>query len=158
MKRIETLRDLITAVVELKQIAGGFCETFTIKKTWFLAEDYEDSFTDGDPVGSVWICSRPSAVRNIVRAGTPTAAEEEMTVSMTVIFPKTEESESEIGRHVQLVEELTDTIRCAACVNGYGFIEAKPAHDEWGTPYLFVNMERGNFFTSIEFKFSSTIH
>ncbi|MDO4584897.1 MAG: hypothetical protein Q4D62_12435 [Planctomycetia bacterium] len=155
--RIEKLRDLMTAAVELKRLAGGFCEAFAVKKTWFLAEDYEDSFVDGEPVGNVWFCPRPSTMQNYIRQGDLTAVTEKLTVHMTVIFPISSNSEEAIGRHVQLTEELIDTVRKVACSNDYGFVKAEPAHDDWGTPYLFVNMERRNFFTSIEFQFLTAI-
>lgn len=158
--RIETLRDTIMAAVELKQLAGSFCEPFVVKKTWFLCEDLEDSYDEScEPVGTVWICPRPTAIRNLVRHdGQTCVVEEELTLNMTVAFPRTCSSEDQVGTHVRLVEELTDTIRQIAIANGYGFTKAEPARDDYGTPYLFINMEKGSFFTIMEFQFLNFIN
>lgn len=159
--RVATIRDLITAAIEARQLAttGGFCEPFEVKKTWFLAEDYENLFDEStQPAGIVWICARPALLTNLVRASGTTAVEEELTVHVTVIFPASEQTETEIQTHVQLTEEITDTIRKVVTTNGYGFVKAEPAHDDYGTPYLFVNMEKRSFFTSIEFKFINHIN
>lgn len=158
--RIETLRDTIIAAVELKQLAGVFCEPFEAKKTWFLCEDLEDSYdAQCEPIGTVWLCPRPTALKNLARHdGQTHVAEEEMTLNMTVAFPRTCSSEDQVGTHVRLVEELTDTIRQIAIANGYGFTKAEPARDDYGTPYLFINMEKGSFFTIVEFQFLNFIN
>ena len=157
--RIEQLRELIMATIELKQIAGGFCENFEVKKTWFLCEELEESYDeDCEPVGTVWICPRPAFIRNLARHnGGQDSVEEELTVNLTMAFPRSQSSEEQVGVHVRLLEELTDTIRRTASANGYGFMRAEPARDDWGTPYLFVNMEKGSFFTILEFRFMNTI-
>lgn len=157
--RIETLRDTIMAAIELKQLAGGFCEPFVVKKTWFLCEDLEDSYDEScEPVGTVWICPRPTVLKNLTRHdGQTHAVEEELTVNLTMAFPRTQTTEEQVGIHVRLLEELIDTIRRIATANGYGFTKAEPARDDYGTPYLFINMEKGSFFTLIEFRFLNFI-
>lgn len=157
MSRVENLRDIVSAAVELKLAADGFCEPFQVRRSWFLAENYEEMFlADGTESGIVWLCSRPAEIQQMERSG-GTAGVEEFKLHMCVVFPVCNEPESAISRHVQLVEELTDTIRSVVPQNGYIFISAIPAKDENGTPYVYMNMEERNFCTFIEFTFNRTL-
>ena len=151
--RLETLRDILMAAVRLGVASGAYPEPVDVKSTWFLAEDYEDSFApDGQPVGTVWLTPRPATLRTEARNGTVT---EEITMHMTLFFPI--DGEGAIGQHVQLAEVLLDTLRNTALANHYLMTLAQPALDETGTPYLFTAMERRAFFTAYEIHFTHII-
>ena len=153
--RIETVKNEIVASISDRQklTNGGFIEAFTLISDWFLAEDFEESFdSNGNPIPTVWICPQPGDRQTDARNGQIT---ETLAIHLAVFCPVN--SDSQIGTHVQLTEEILDTIHESAHGHGLRLMQARPISNNEGTPYHFVNMEQRAFYAAYDIRLQRPI-
>lgn len=154
--RVVTLRNLIAASLETAKTSGNLVETdWELRNEWFLRFQYEELFEGETGIGLVWLCVRPPEVTNATRtSGTHSGVMERFTVHLMVAFPEVNLQDDIISTHVLLVEQLTEIIRKTVPLNGYSFVRCEPVKDPTGIPFMYVNMERGNFLTIVQFEFA----
>jgi hypothetical protein len=146
--RISTLKSLLETAIETRQTAGDFAEAFTLDKSWICREDFENLYTaQGKPQPIVWICPTPNMTEFEGRNG---AFMETFRIQAVIFCPI--ESDAAIELHVQLTEELLDTIRQTAGANGYYMTSATPSNSDDGAPFNFGSMAQRAFFTMYEIR------
>lgn len=142
------------AAIEAKRFINGFVENdFAVSTRWYPVTDYPGLATAS---GLVLVLGRPSDTEPLVRYGKD-AFEEIFRFQIVVLYAATSATEtgnSRINQHVQLVEEIQDLLRTTIPANqGVTWTGTYATKDPNGTPYHFMEMDRGCFCSMFEMEF-----
>lgn len=152
--RLETLRTTILAAIEAKRFVSGFVENdFQVSTRWYPVTDYPGLATAS---GLVLVLGRPSDTEPLIRYGLD-AFEEIFRFQIVVLYAATSASETgnaRINQHIELVEQIQDLLRTTIPANpGVTWTGSFATKDPNGTPYHFMEMDRGCFCSMFEMEF-----